>query len=172
MNRYKNVYTLAAGDEPFYEFLNDNSSMEARPVDYVNDPSIIGQNYLVISISAFLEVGLDGEVNSEAIMGKQYSAPGGQLDFVRGAQLSKGGKSILAAYSTAANASISRIFPKIGGPTTDPRTDTQYVVTEYGVTCLTGKSTAQRAEALIGIAHPKFREELHFGARQLGYSVR
>ena len=85
LNRYKNVYTLAAGDEPFYEFLNDNSSMEARPVDYVNDPSVIGQNDLVVSISAFLEVGLDGEVNSEAIMGKQYSAPGGQLDFVRGA---------------------------------------------------------------------------------------
>ena len=169
LNRYKNVYTLAAGDEAFYEFLNDNSSMEARPVDYVNDPSVIGQNDLVVSISAFLEVGLDGEVNSEAIMGKQYSAPGGQLDFVRGAQLSKGGKSILAAYSTAGNGTISRIVPKVDGPTTDPRTDTQYVVTEYGVACLTGKSTAQRAEAMIAIAHPKYREYLRFGARQLGY---
>ncbi len=169
LNRYKNVYTLAAGDEPFYEFLNDNSSMEARPVDYVNDPSVIGQNDLVISISAFLEVGLDGEVNSEAIMGKQYSAPGGQLDFVRGSQLSKGGKSILAAYSTAGNGTISRIVAKVEGPATDPRTDTQYVVTEYGVACLTGKSTAQRAEALIAIAHPKFHDELRFGARQLGY---
>lgn len=169
LNQYKSVYTLAAGDQPFYEFLNDNSSMEARPVDYVNDPSIIGQNDLVISISAFLEVGLDGEVNSEAIMGKQYSAPGGQLDFVRGAQLSKGGKSILAAYSTAGNGTISRIVPKVEGPTTDPRTDTQYIVTEYGVACLTVKSTAQRAEALIAIAHPKFHEELRFGARQLGY---
>ena len=169
LNRYKNVYTLAAGDEPFYEFINDNSSMEARSVDYVNDPSVIGQNDLVVSISAFLEVGLDGEVNSEAIMGKQYSAPGGQLDFVRGAQLSKGGKSILAAYSTASKGTISRIVPKIEGPTTDPRTDTQYVVTEYGVARLTGKSTAQRAEALIAIAHPEFREELRLGARQLGY---
>ena len=169
LNRYKNVYTLAAGDEAFYEFLNDNSSMEARPVDYVNDPSVIGQNDLVVSISAFLEVGLDGEVNSEAIMGQQYSAPGGQLDFVRGAQLSKGGKSILAAYSTASNGAISRIVPKIEGPTTDPRTDTQYVVTEYGTACLTGKSTAERAEALIAIAHPEFREGLRLGARQLGY---
>ena len=169
LNRYKNVYTLAAGDEAFYDFLNDNSSMEARPVDYVNDPNIIGQNDLVISISAFLEVGLDGEVNSEAIMGKQYSAPGGQLDFVRGAQLSKGGKSILAAYATASKGTVSRIVPKIEGPTTDPRTDTQYVVTEYGVACLSGKSTAQRAEALIAIAHPQFREELRLGARQLGY---
>ena len=169
LNRYKNVFTLAVGDQPFYEFLNDNSSMEARPVDYVNDPGVIGQNDLVVSISAFLEVGLDGEVNSEAILGKQYSAPGGQLDFVRGAQLSKGGKSILAAYSTAGKGAISRIVPKIEGPTTDPRTDTQYVVTEHGVACLTGKSTAQRAEALIAIAHPKFREGLRLGARQLGY---
>ena len=169
LNRYKNVYTLAAGDEPFYEFLNDNSSMEARPVDYVNDPNVIGKNDLVVSINAFLELGLDGEVNSEVIMGKQYSAPGGQLDFVRGSQLSNGGKSILAAYSTAGKGTISRIVPKIEGPTTDPRTDTQYVVTEYGIACLTGKSTAQRAEALISIAHPKFREELGRGARQLGY---
>jgi itaconate CoA-transferase len=169
LNRFKNVYTLAAGDEPFYEFLNDNSSMEARPVDYVNNPSVIGQNDCVISINAFLEVGLDGEVNSEAIMGKQYSAPGGQLDFVRGAQLSNGGKSILAAYSTAGDGAISRIVPKIEGPTTDPRTDTQYVATEYGVACLTGKSTADRAQALIEIAHPKFREKLRLGARQLGY---
>ena len=95
LNRHKNVFTLAAGDAEFYEFLDDNSSMELYPVDYVNDPYIIGQNDRVISISAFLEVGLDGAVNSEAIEGKQYSAPGGQLDFVRGAQLSKGGKSIL-----------------------------------------------------------------------------
>ncbi len=169
LNRHKNVYTLAVGDEAFYEFINDNSSMEAHPVDYVNDPYVIGRNDNVISISAFLEVGLDGEVNSEAIRNKQYSAPGGQLDFVRGAQLSKGGKSILAAYSTAANGAVSRIVPKIEGPTTDPRADTQYVVTEYGVADLFGKSTAERAVALISIAHPKFRAELERGARELGY---
>lgn len=166
---HKNVYTLAAGDESFYEFLNDNSSMEAYPVDFVNDPYVIGQNERMISISAFLEVGLDGEVNSEAVRGRQYTAPGGQLDFVRGAQLSKGGKSILAAYSTASNGKISRIVPKIEGPTTDPRADTQYIVTEYGVADLWGKSTAERAEALIAIAHPKFRDDLRLSARQLGY---
>ena len=169
VNRHKNVYTLAAGDEPFYEFLNDNSSMEAHPVDYVNDPYLIGRNDDVISISAFLEVGLDGEVNSEAIAGRQYSAPGGQLDFVRGAQLSRGGKSILTAYSTAAKGTVSRIVPKIEGPTTDPRTDVQYIVTEYGVADLTGKSTAERANALIAIAHPRFRDDLQRGAHQLGY---
>ena len=168
LNRRKNVFTLAA-DEAFYEFLNDNSSMELYPVDYVNDPYVIGQNDRVISISAFLEVGLDGEVNSEALEGKQYSAPGGQLDFVRGAQLSKGGKSILTAYSCAAKGSVSRIVPKIQGPTTDPRADTQYIVTEYGVADMSGKSTAERAEALMAIAHPKFRDELRRGARELGY---
>ncbi len=169
LNRHKNVFTLAAGDEAFYDFLNDNSSMELYPVDYVNDPYMIGRNDRVISISAFLEVGLDGEVNSEAIEGKQYSAPGGQLDFVRGAQLSKGGKSILTAHSTAAKGTVSRIVPKIERPATDPRADTQYVVTEYGVADLFGKSTAERAAALIAIAHPKFRDELQRGARAVGY---
>jgi itaconate CoA-transferase len=169
LNRYKSVYTLAVGDEPFYDFLNDNSSMEAYPVDYVNDAYVIGQQDRLISISAFLEVGLDGEVNSEAVAGKQYSAPGGQLDFVRGAQLSSGGKSILAAYSTANNGKISRIVPKIEGPTTDPRADTQYIVTEYGVADMFGKSTTERAEALIAIAHPDFRDDLRRRAKTLGY---
>ena len=86
-----------------------------------------------------------------------------------GAQLSKGGKSILTAYSTAAKGTISRIVPKIAGPTTDPRADTQFVVTEYGIADMVGKSTAERAEALIAIAHPRFRDELRHGARELGY---
>jgi itaconate CoA-transferase len=166
---HKNVYTLAAGDRQFYEFLDDNSSMEAYPVDFVNNPAVIGRNDRVISISGFLEVGLDGEVNSEAIAGKQYSAPGGQLDFVRGAQLSKGGKSILTAYSTSNDGRLSRVVPKVEGPTTDPRADTQYIVTEYGVANLRGKSVPQRAEALIQIAHPKFRDELIRRAKELGY---
>jgi itaconate CoA-transferase len=166
---HKNVYTLAAGDGQFYEFLNDNSSMEAHPVNFVNDPYVIRQNDRMISISGFLEAGLDGEVNSEAIGEVQYSAPGGQLDFVRGAQLSKEGKSILTAYATARNGSVSRIVPKILGPATDPRADIQYVVTEYGVANLRGKSTAARAEAMIAIAHPKFRSELVEQAKTLGY---
>ena len=169
LNRHKNVFTLAAGDAAFYEFLDDNPSMELHPVDYVNDPYVIAQNDRVVSISAFLEVALDGAVNSEAIEGRQYTAPGGQLDFVRGAQLSKGGKSILTAYSTAAKGAVSRIVPKLHGPTTDPRTDTQFVVTEYGVADMIGKSTAERAEALIAISHPEFRDELREGARELGY---
>jgi itaconate CoA-transferase len=168
LNPYKNVYTLAAGDHALYEFLNDNSSMEAYPVDYVNDPYVIGRNDRVISINAFLEISLDGEVNSESVAGKQYSAPGGQLDFVRGAQLSKDGKSILAAYSTAGAGRISRVVARIEGPATDPRSDVQYVVTEYGGANLRGKSIAERAEALIALAHPEFRDELYRHARKLG----
>jgi itaconate CoA-transferase len=168
INRYKNVYTLALGNAALYEFLNDNSSMEVYPVDYVNDPYVIARNDRVISISAFLEVGLDGEVNAEMVAGRQYSAPGGQLDFVRGAQMSKEGKSILAAYSTAGKGKLSRIVPRIEGPATDPRADTNYIVTEYGVADMRGKSTSQRAEALIAIAHPNFREELYRQARQMG----
>ena len=169
IHRHKNVYTLAAGDRDLYDFLNDNSSMELYSVDHVNDPYVIGQNDNVISINAFLEVGLDGAVNSEVVQGRQYSAPGGQLDFVRGAQLSKGGKSILTAYSTAMGGKVSRIVPRIDGPATDPRADTQYIVTEYGVANLVGKSTTERAAALIAIAHPKFRADLIQQARQLGY---
>ncbi len=169
VRRHKNVYTLAAGDREFYEFLDDNSAMEAYPVDFVNDPFVVGRNDGVVSISGFLEVGLDGEVNSEAIGGTQYSAPGGQLDFVRGAQLSRGGKSILTAYSTAKDGSISRVVARARGPATDPRADTHYIITEYGVANLRGKSTAQRAEALIAIAHPVFRSELAHQARVLGY---
>jgi itaconate CoA-transferase len=169
INRYKNAYTLAAGDAALYEFLDDNSSMEVYPVDYVNDPFVIARNDRVVSISAFLEVGLDGEVNAEMVAGRQYSAPGGQLDFVRGSQLSNGGKSILTAYSTAAKGAVSRIVSRIEGPATDPRSDTQYIVTEYGVADLRGKSTAQRAEELIAIAHPDFRDELYRQAREIGY---
>jgi itaconate CoA-transferase len=169
INRRKNVYTLAAGDTKLYDFLHDNSSMEVYPVDYVNDPFIIGSNDRVVSINGFLQVSLDGEVNSETVNGKQYSAPGGQLDFVRGAQLSKQGKSILAAYSTAAGGTVSRIVAQIEGPATDPRADTQYIVTEYGVANMRGKSSPERAEELIAIAHPSFRDELRQEATKLGY---
>ena len=169
VRRHKNVYTLATGDRELYDFLNDNSSMELYSVDFVNNPKIIGENDRTISINGFLEVGLDGEVNSEAIGARQYSAPGGQLDFVRGAQLSMDGKSILTAYSTASKGAVSRIVAKVAGPATDPRADTHYVVTEYGIANLRGKSTAQRAEALIAIAHPKFRGELMHQAKELGY---
>ena len=169
INKYKNVYTFAQGVKQDYEFLNDNASMEIYPVNYVNNPLIISQNDNVVSINSFLQIDFSGQVNAEFIGGKQYSAPGGQLDFIRGAQLSKNGKSILAAYSTAANSTISRIVPCIEGPATDPRADTQYVATEYGIVNLRGKSLTERTTALIEIAHPQFRDELFQQARQMGY---
>lgn len=169
INKYKNVYTFAQGNKQDYEFLNDNASMEIYPVDYVNNPLIISQNDNVISVNSFLQIDFSGQVNAEVIGGKQYSAPGGHLDFVRGAQLSRNGKSILAAYSTAAQGKISRIVPHIEGPATDPRADTQYVATEYGIVNLRGKSIFERTAALIEIAHPKFRDELTQFAKQMGY---
>lgn len=166
-HKYKNVYTTAFGDKDMYEFLDNNSSMEAYPVYYVNNPAVIGQNDNVISVNAFIEIDLTGQANAEFMVGRQYSGPGGQLDFVRGAQHSKGGKSILTAYSTAAKGTISRIIPRLEGPATDPRADIQYVVTEYGVANLRGKSSSERAIALIEIAHPNFRDDLHQAAKKL-----
>lgn len=168
INRYKNVYTFAQGDKQLYDFLNDNASMEIYPVDYVNNPLIISQNDNMVSVNSFLQVDFSGQVNAEVIGRRQFSAPGGQLDFIRGAQLSKNGKSILAAYSTACDGKFSRIVPRIEGPATDPRADTHYVATEFGVVNLRGKSIFERTEALIGIAHPKFRAELSEQAKGIG----
>ena len=169
INQYKNVYTFALGDKHVYEFLNDNASMEIYPVSYVNNPLVISQNDHVIAINGFLEIDFAGQVNAESIGKMQYSAPGGQLDFIRGAQLSKNGKSILAAYSTAHHDTVSRIVPYLEGPATDPRADIQYVATEYGIVNLRGKSVAERTVALIEIAHPKFKAELMEKAKDLNF---
>jgi len=145
-----------------YEFMNDNPSMESYPVSYTNEPSIIAQNDHMISINSILEVDLLGQANAEFLEGSQYSGTGGQLDYVRGAFNSKGGKSILAFYSTADKGTISRIVPRFepGTVVTTPRMDVHYLVTEYGTVNLKGKSTRERALAIISIAHPDFREEL------------
>lgn len=110
----------------------------SRPVDYVNDPGIIAQNENVVSINATLQIDLTGACNSEHLFGHQYSASGGQLDFVRGAYASKGGRSIITTRSTAVNDTISRIVPRLEGPVTTPRTDTHWVVTEFGAVNLKG----------------------------------
>lgn len=169
INKYKNVYTFAQGDKKVYDFLNDNAIMEIYPVSYVNNPNVISQNDHVVSINGFLQIDLTGQVNSEGFAGRQYSAPGGQLDFVRGAQMSKNGKSILAAYSTAQNGALSRIVPNLDGPVTTPRADVHYVATEYGVVNLRGKSISERAMALIEIAHPNFQETLLDAAKEMHY---
>lgn len=156
----RSVFTFAMGDRAFYDFLDDNPAMHSAPVDIVNDPRHVSKNDNVVSVNATLQVNLGGACNSEHLMGRQYSGAGGQLDFVRGATASKGGKSIIACRSTAKGGEVSRIVPTLDGPVTTPRNDTHIVVTEYGFADLKGKSLSERAKALIELAHPKFRAEL------------
>ena len=167
LNTGKTVYTFAMGQKAMYDFLNDNPSVESHPVDYVNDPSVIAQNDNVVSINAALQIDLTGAVNAEHILGHQYSATGGQLDFVRGAYASRGGKSFIACQSTAAKGKVSRIVARLEGPVTTPRTDTHIVVSEFGWADLKGKSSAERAKALIALAHPEFQGGLTAAAKEM-----
>jgi itaconate CoA-transferase len=156
----RSVFTFAMGDRAFYDYLDDNPSMHSLPVQIVNDPRLIAKNADVVSVNATLQVDLGGACNSEHMMGRQYSGAGGQLDFVRGAAGSLRGKSIIACHSTAKGGTVSRIVPMLDGPVTTPRNDTDIVVTEFGAVELKGKTLSERARALIGIAHPDFRDQL------------
>ncbi len=163
--RWRSVFTFAMGDAPFYDFLDDNPAFHSLPVHVVNNPQHISKNDNVVSVNGTLQIDLGGACNSESLVGQQYSGSGGQLDFVRGATASKGGKSIIACQSTARGGTVSRIVPALDGPVTTPRNDTQIIVTEFGWSDMKGKSMSQRADALIGLAHPKFRDELANGLR-------
>ena len=167
INIGKTVFTFAMGQKATYEFLHNNGAVESHPVDYVNDPAVIARNDNVVSINSALQIDLTGACNAEHLLGHQYSASGGQLDFVRGAYASRGGKSIIGLHSTAAHGKVSRIVPRLDGPVTTPRNDVQFVVTEFGSVDLKGKSSTERALALIQLAHPKFREDLIVQAKQL-----
>ncbi len=160
----KGVYTFAMGDRALYDFLHDNRALEAHPVDYVNDPRTVAMNARMFSVNATLQIDLQGACNSEAIGPRQYSASGGQLDFVRGAFAAEGGRSILACHSTAAGGAVSRIVSRLEGPVTTPRNDTHIVVTEFGWADLKGKTLRERAAALTAVAHPRFREDLERAA--------
>lgn len=162
INTGKFVATFLMGTKKLYDFVHQNPDVEMCTVDYVNDPYIIGQHENFISINSALQVDLTGQVNAEAIGGKHFTGIGGQLDFVRGASRSKGGKSVIALPSTAAGGKVSRICSDLGpgSAVTTPRGDVQYVVTEYGIADLKGKSLRQRSAALIAIAHPAFRDSL------------
>lgn len=159
----RSVFTFALGDRPFYEWLADNQSVYSLPVDLVNDPRHIAKNDGVVSVNATLQVDLSGACNSEHMLGRQYSGAGGQLDFVRGANASKDGISIIACRSTAKDGTVSRIVPRLDGPVTTPRNDVRHIVTEFGCVSLHGKSLRERAEAMISLAHPKFRDDLAKG---------
>jgi itaconate CoA-transferase len=165
----KHTFTFAQGNKKLYDFINNNPSVESYPVSFLNDPKIIEQQHKMVSINGTLQVDLFGQCNSEYINGSQYSATGGQLDFVRGAFNSKGGMSIIAFVSVTKNKTISRIVPRLDAGTvvTVPRADVHYLATEYGVVNLKGKNLKERAEALIGLAHPNFREELLYEAKQM-----
>jgi itaconate CoA-transferase len=167
INIGKTVFTFAMGQKATYEFLHNNPAVESYPVDYVNDPAVIAKNDNVVSINSALEIDLNGACNAEHLLGHQYSASGGQLDFVRGAYASRGGKSIIALHSTAAHGKFSRIVPRLEGPVTTPRNDVQFIVTEFGSADLKGKSSTERTLALIQLAHPQFRDDLLTKARQL-----
>lgn len=159
---HKMVATFFMGTEKLYNFVHNNPMVEMFPVDYTNNPANVARNDNVVSINSALQVDLTGQACSESIGYKQFSGTGGQADFVRGAAWSHGGVSILAFHSTAAKGTLSRIVPHLdeGAVVTTTRTDIHYVVTEYGIAELRGKSVPQRAEALINIAHPDFRADL------------
>jgi 4-hydroxybutyrate CoA-transferase len=150
------------GTRKLYDFVHGNPDVELHPADYTNDPYIIGQHDNMVSINSALQVDLMGQVNAEMIGSRQFSGIGGQVDFVRGASRSRGGKSIIAMPSTAAKGTISRICRELdrGSAVSTSRNDVHFVVTEFGPADLRGKTLEQRAEALIAISHPDFRSEL------------
>ncbi len=167
-NRYKRVFpgkivtSFAMGSRKLYDFVDDNPGIRFLTSDIVNSPRTISKNDRVVAVNSALQVDLTGQVCADSLGYKFYSGIGGQVDFIRGAALSKGGTSILALPSTAMNGSISRIVPHLdeGAGVVTSRGDVHHVATEYGVAYLHGKTIRQRALALIAIAHPDFRSEL------------
>jgi len=159
------------GSKRLYDFAHNNPLIELHPSDYVNDPFNIAQNDNMVAINSALQVDLTGQVCADSIGSKLYSGAGGQVDFIRGAARSKGGLPIVAFLSTAKDESLSRIVPMLyeGSGVVTTRNDVHYVATENGVAKLHGKTVRERARALIGIAHPKFQEELTRAAHKLGY---
>lgn len=165
IDRFKQTFTFALGSKQLYEYIDDNPQIINAAVDYVNDTRTISKLDNFISVNNAIEIDLFGQVNAESAGTRHISGAGGQLDFVLGAYLSKGGKSFMclsSTYKTKDGELKSRIVPTLsnGSIVTDTRTNTQFVVTEFGKVNLKGLSTWQRAEALISISHPMFREDL------------
>lgn len=162
IDKGKIVATFVQGTKELYKYVDYNPMIRLMPVDYTNDVGIIAKNDNVVAINSALEVDLMGQVVADSVGGKMFSGVGGQLDFLRGAEQSKNGKPIIALPSTAKNGTVSRIVAQLkpGTPVTTTRQDVHYVVTEYGIADLFGKTLTQRYKALIDIAHPKFRDQL------------
>ena len=165
IDRYRQTYAFAAGTKKLYDYLNDNPACMSAPVDYTNSIATISSIDNFISINNAVDIDLYGQISAESSGIRQISGAGGQLDFVMGAHLSNGGKSFVCLSSTFTNKkgeTFSRILPTLhnGSIVTDTRANAHYIVTEYGMANLKGKSTWERAEALINIAHPDFRDQL------------
>jgi acetyl-CoA hydrolase len=165
----KAVTSFVMGSKRLYDFVDDNPMVEMHPVTFTNDPFVIAQNAKMVSINSAIEVDLTGQVCADSIGHEFYSGIGGQLDFVRGAARSPGGKAIIALPSTASRGAISRITTELkpGAGVVTTRGDVQYVVTEYGIADLHGRTIRERVRSLIAIAHPDHRDALTEGASQL-----
>ena len=173
IDKGRQAYAFGAGTKKLYDYINNNPECLSAPVDYTNDIRVVGAIDNFMSINNAVDIDLFGQVNAESAGIKHISGAGGQLDFVLGAYLSKGGKSFICCSSTFKDKQgnvKSRIKPTLteGSIVTDTRTNTHYVVTEYGKVILKGLTTWERAEALISIAHPDFREELIKDAEKMG----
>jgi 4-hydroxybutyrate CoA-transferase len=170
LNPGKIVLAFTVGDQELYDFLTNNPMCDFRPTSYANNIGVIAQEDNIVAINGSIEVDLTGQISSESIGNVMRTGIGGQLDFVIGAFWSKGGRAINLVPSTTNNDTVSRIVPYIakGARVTVPRHYTGFVITEYGVADLYGRSEPERAVALVKIAHPKFREELEKGARERG----
>ena len=171
LNRNKIVSTFMMGTRRLYDFVNDNPMVEMRPADYTNDTSIIRRFSRMTAINSALQVDLSGQICADSIGRRLYSGVGGQMDFIRGAALAPEGRAIIALPSTAAGGKVSRIVPFLdeGAGVVTTRAHVRTVVTEWGIAELYGHGIAERARALIGIAHPNFRDELAAQARQTHY---
>ena len=162
IHKGKSVASFLMGTRRLYDYVDNNPGVEMLPVDYVNNPVVIAQNDNLVSVNSCVQVDLLGQVVSTSVGLKQISGVGGQVDFVRGANMSRGGRTIMAMPSTAAKGTVSKIVPLIdeGAAVTTSRYDVNYVITEHGIAQLKGKTLRERARALIAIAHPDFRPAL------------
>ncbi|MFA6235040.1 MAG: acetyl-CoA hydrolase/transferase C-terminal domain-containing protein [Bacteroidota bacterium] len=171
LHKGKMVASFVLGNRKIFDFIDNNPIVEFHPSHYVNDPFIIAQNRKMVAINSALQVDITGQVCADSIGSRLFSGFGGQVDFIRGASRSDGGKPVIALPATAKNGELSRIVPHLipGAGVTTNRADVHYVVTEYGIASLFGKTVRQRVNELIHIAHPKFRDELRSYARSINY---
>lgn len=171
LHKGKMVASFVLGTKTIFDFIDNNPIVEFHPSHYVNDPFIIAQNRRMVAINSALQVDITGQVCADSIGPRLFSGFGGQVDFIRGASRSPGGKPIIALPSTAKGGDLSRVVPHLipGAGVTTNRADVHYVVTEYGIASLFGKTVRQRVNELIHIAHPKFRDELRQYARSVNY---